>query len=71
MEGKTVPDATGKFVNVHAFDNSVFHVNKKMADSTEPAIKGVLEPSFEAIVDAGKLHLTRGKIAIRRGRRRL
>lgn len=52
---KTVPDPVGKFTNPYEYDHTVFKMNKTFAVSNDILNRAVLEPSFEAIVDAGRL----------------
>ncbi|XP_065212158.1 fatty acid synthase-like [Planococcus citri] len=48
-----LPSATGKFRYVKEFDPVVFKVNNAVAECTDIINRKVLEPSFEAIMDAG------------------
>lgn len=50
----TVPNATGKYVDVETFDYRIFKLNNEFGKSYDIINRKVLEPSFEAIVDAGK-----------------
>ena len=54
---KLIPDATGKLLEPHKFDQTVFKLNKGWANSSIILNRLPLEPSFEAIVDAGELFL--------------
>ena len=51
---KLIPVATGKFRNFDKYDQTVFRMNKMLSQSTDILNRKVLEPSFEAIVDAGE-----------------
>lgn len=51
---KLIPDATGKFHDLHEYDHTVFRMNQTFAFSNDLVNRRVLEPAFEAIIDAGK-----------------
>lgn len=50
---KRIPDATGKYTSIDKFDSMVFKLNNIFASSCDVINRKILEPSFEAIVDAG------------------
>ena len=49
-----IPDAIGKLSENHKIDHTVFKINTMFALANDIINRIVLEPSFEAIVDAGK-----------------
>ncbi|XP_065222314.1 fatty acid synthase-like [Planococcus citri] len=51
--GETIPNGVGKYTQNHRFDARVFAVNRILAECTDVINRKVLEPSFEAIFDAG------------------
>lgn len=51
----SVPDATGKYTEEIEFDYRLFKFSSLFAQSTDVVNRKILEPSFEAIVDAGTL----------------
>ena len=51
---KMVTDATGKLLNVHKFDQTVFKMSASWALGYDVINRLSLEPSFEAIIDAGE-----------------
>ncbi|XP_065212309.1 fatty acid synthase-like [Planococcus citri] len=51
--GEPVPNGIGKYTDIHRFDARVFAVNKVLAECTDVINRKVLEPSFEAVLDAG------------------
>ena len=53
---KLIPDATGKLSNIYNHDYSVFKMSKTFARTCDILNRIILEPVFEAIVDAGKLN---------------
>lgn len=58
LEEKQIPDPTGKLlVNYEKFDSIVFKYSSSWAKGLDVFNRVMLEPSFEAIVDAGKLVL--------------
>lgn len=54
LVGEPVPNGTGKYTDIHRFDARVFAVNPVLAECTDVINRKVLEPSFEAVLDAGK-----------------
>ncbi|XP_065212331.1 fatty acid synthase-like [Planococcus citri] len=48
-----LPPATGKFKLLKEFDPVVFRMNKITAECTDAITRKILEPSFEAVMDAG------------------
>lgn len=48
-----VPDATGKYTKEIEFDYRLFKFNLLFGRSTDVVNRKILEPSFEAIIDAG------------------
>ncbi|KAK0159820.1 hypothetical protein PV327_010892 [Microctonus hyperodae] len=48
-----VPPGTGKINNINKFDASFFDINFKQAHTMDPAIRLLLEHTYEAIIDAG------------------
>ena len=59
---KLIPDATGKFRNFDKYDQTVFRMNQVLSRSTDIVNRKILEPSFEAIVDAGEWPLPSGQL---------
>ncbi len=49
-----IPDATGKCLTSKSYDFRCFKLNFLFAGSNDLPNRKILEPSFEAIVDAGK-----------------
>ena len=49
-----VPDAVGKVTEPYKYDHTVFKMSKAFAVSNDILNRMALEPSFEAIVDAGR-----------------
>ena len=54
VEEKLIPDATAKLLECYKFDYAVFKFNKSWAFGNDIINRLALEPSFEAIVDAGE-----------------
>lgn len=52
-----VPSGTGKYKDINRFDTRVFSVSPALAECTDVINRKVLEPSFEAVMDAGKFLL--------------
>ena len=52
-----LPERSGLLKDVTRFDASFFNVHPKQADVMDPQIRNLLEITYEAIVDAGKLSL--------------
>lgn len=52
-EQMTIPGYIGKYTNDLAYDSDAFKLTSKFSRSNDPPNRKVLEPSFEAIVDAG------------------
>lgn len=48
-----VPKRTGKINNLEKFDASFFSIHKRLANTTDPQARILLEHSYEAILDAG------------------
>ncbi len=48
-----IPAGTGKYNDIEKFDRTVFKMNRLFALSSDIMNRKILEPSFEAIVDAG------------------
>lgn len=48
-----IPGNIGKYTNDLAYDSDAFKLTNKFSRSNDPPNRKVLEPSFEAIVDAG------------------
>lgn len=48
-----VPVRTGKIGNLEKFDASFFSIHHRLANSTDPQARILLEHSYEAILDAG------------------
>lgn len=48
-----VPKRTGKIGNLEKFDASFFSIHHRLANSTDPQARILLEHSYEAILDAG------------------
>lgn len=48
-----VPRRTGKIQNLDKFDASFFSIHNRLANSTDPQARILLEHSYEAILDAG------------------
>ena len=51
-----LPSATGKFKFIKEFDPVVFKVNNAVAECTDVINRKILEPSFEAVMDAGNFY---------------
>lgn len=51
---ETIPLGTGKYTEIQKFDARVFACSSLLAKCTDIINRKVLEPSFEAILDAGK-----------------
>ena len=51
---KLIPDATGKLSNIYKLDYNVFKMNKTFARNCDVLNRIILEPAFEAIIDAGE-----------------
>lgn len=49
----SVPCGTGKYTSIQKYDISVFAVNSVLANQMDILNRMVMEPSFEAILDAG------------------
>lgn len=49
-----VPLGTGKYLDIQRFDARVFACSAALAKCTDIINRKVLEPSFEAVMDAGK-----------------
>jgi len=49
-----VPLGTGKYTDIQKFDARVFACSAALAKCTDIINRKVLEPSFEAVMDAGK-----------------
>lgn len=52
---KIIPCATGKYLDVNTVDYQVFKMGRIQAYSSDALNRKMLEPSFEAIMDAGKI----------------
>jgi len=50
-----VPLRVGQISNKKKFDAGFFGINRKQSDSLDVMTRLILERSYEAIVDAGKL----------------
>lgn len=50
---ETIPLGTGKYTDIQKFDARVFACSSVLAKCTDIINRKVLEPSFEAILDAG------------------
>lgn len=48
-----VPRRSGKIQNLEKFDASFFSIHNRLANSTDPQARILLEHSYEAILDAG------------------
>lgn len=48
-----VPKRTGKLRNLEKFDASFFSIHNRLANTTDPQARVLLEHTYEAILDAG------------------
>lgn len=55
LEHPEIPQRTGKLIEVNRFDAPFFGVHYKQAHMMDPMCRILLEKSYEAVVDAGKL----------------
>lgn len=49
-----IPNITGNYTNVQPYDYRVFKINIDYASIVDVISRKMMEPTFEAIVDAGK-----------------